>query len=84
MEENKIIDCLFLIEGECNSLSCNGDSKCLVEQQRKKSLISSCPEGYYSPPNCRQKCMCMNNAQCEPLSGRCLCHSGHAGRYCER
>jgi hypothetical protein len=26
----------------------------------------------------------MNNAQCEPLTGRCLCHSGHVGRYCER
>jgi hypothetical protein len=36
---------LFLIEGECNSLSCNGDSKCLLEQQRKKLLISPCPEG---------------------------------------
>ncbi|CAF4887399.1 unnamed protein product, partial [Rotaria socialis] len=30
--------------GECHSSSCNGDSKCLLEQQRKKSLISSCPE----------------------------------------
>ncbi len=36
---------LFLIEGECNSLSCNGDSKCLLEQQRKKLLTSPCPEG---------------------------------------
>ncbi|CAF3135376.1 unnamed protein product [Rotaria socialis] len=70
--------------GECHSSSCNGDSKCLLEQQRKKSLISSCPEGYYGAPSCRQKCMCMNNAQCESTSGRCLCHSGHAGRYCER
>jgi len=41
-------------------------------------------KGFYGPPACRQKCMCVNNAQCEPLTGRCLCHSGHIGRYCER
>ena len=73
-----------IIKGECNALSCNGDPKCLFEQQRAKLLTAPCPEGFYGPPQCRQKCMCMNNAQCEPLTGRCLCHSGHIGRYCER
>ena len=98
---------IWLFTGECSSLSCNGNPKCLVERQRSRSLISPCPEsilkiwfrkqkkktntlllnsikGFYNPPQCRQKCMCMNNAQCEPLTGRCLCHSGHIGRYCER
>ncbi|CAF1428143.1 unnamed protein product [Adineta steineri] len=70
--------------GECNAFLCNGNSKCLLEQERKKSYISLCPEGFFGPPRCRQKCMCVNNAQCDPLSGRCLCHSGHVGRYCER
>ena len=36
---------MIFIEGECNSLSCNGDAKCLVEQQRKKLLTTPCPEG---------------------------------------
>ena len=44
---------MSLIEGECNSLSCNGNPKCLLEQQRKKLLTSSCPEGdYRSGYNC--------------------------------
>ncbi len=38
---------IFLFEGECNSLSCNGDAKCLVEQHRKKLLTTPCPEGDY-------------------------------------
>jgi hypothetical protein len=42
---NKNSSLAFSIQGECNSLSCNGDSKCLSEQQRKKLLTSPCPEG---------------------------------------
>lgn len=36
---------LIVVEGECNSLSCNGDPKCLVEQQRKQVATAQCPEG---------------------------------------
>lgn len=36
---------LIYLIGECNLLFCNGDPKCLLEQQRKKQLISPCPEG---------------------------------------
>lgn len=32
-------------QGECNALSCNGDAKCLVEQQRKQISVAPCPEG---------------------------------------
>ena len=76
---------IFSFKGECNSLSCNGDAKCLLEHQRKRTSIGAlCPEGFYGPPTCRSKCLCMNNAPCDALTGRCLCHSGHVGKYCER
>lgn len=45
-------------------------------------IISVCPEGMWGP-NCVQHCLCMHEADCDPLNGQCKCTAGWTGPACE-
>ena len=46
-----------------------------------ESLSTVCHAGSYGY-NCQERCMCANNAGCNPISGHCTCLAGWIGRVC--
>ena len=40
-----------------------------------------CPYGQYGM-NCSEKCLCQNNARCDPVNGICTCAPGFMGPLC--
>lgn len=45
-------------------------------------IHSACERGRYGQ-GCVQICDCEDDAQCDPVSGRCLCSSGKTGPRCD-
>lgn len=45
-------------------------------------IHSACERGHYGE-GCVQICDCEDGAQCDPVSGRCLCSSGKTGPRCD-
>lgn len=46
-------------------------------------LFSGCEAGRFGL-SCEQSCDCAGEAQCDPLTGRCLCPPGRTGQRCEK
>lgn len=44
--------------------------------------VSVCPAGLYGS-QCSQRCDCVNDAQCHPSTGQCLCSAGFHGSRCD-
>lgn len=41
-----------------------------------------CENGTYGF-NCSKVCNCKNSAECDKVTGKCVCHPGFTGTYCE-
>jgi multiple epidermal growth factor-like domains protein 10/11 len=41
-----------------------------------------CPKNHWGK-DCEKKCLCQNNAFCDPFSGKCKCDKGYIGAQCE-
>lgn len=44
---------------------------------------AACPSGRFGQ-GCQMKCVCENNARCDPVSGRCTCAPGWTGHNCRK
>lgn len=44
-------------------------------------IIEACPSGKYGV-NCKEECFCAHDAECNPVTGDCLCPSGRFGPFC--
>lgn len=45
--------------------------------------IEACPAGTYGM-NCGKECVCGENAECDPVTGDCLCFAGWFGDHCTK
>ena len=46
-------------------------------------ILSECPPGTYGN-NCAHRCECHNSAECDPVSGECICAPGWRGSSCQQ
>ena len=46
------------------------------------SIVSACPPGF-SGRNCATRCECKNSAECNSVTGECLCAPGWRGVGCD-
>lgn len=46
-------------------------------------LFSACPDGRFGT-ECKEKCKCAPNQQCDPINGKCFCRSGFQGPNCTK
>ena len=46
-------------------------------------FYSACPPGLYGA-NCEDRCECRNSAECDPVSGDCMCAPGWYGVGCDQ
>ena len=44
-------------------------------------FCSECPEGFFGV-NCRKQCNCKNEANCDGVTGECICLPGWFGPSC--
>ena len=44
--------------------------------------FAACPPGKYGR-DCRMTCQCRNSAECDPVSGECICAPGWRGEGCD-
>lgn len=63
----------------CTSINkaCLGYNDCIVNSQ----CIDYCPKGFYGE-DCGQECSCLNDANCNPVTGTCECKPGWIGKNC--
>lgn len=50
---------------------------------KHRDWLSECIAGMYGP-GCSKKCMCQNSAECDHISGACICSDGWRGLYCDK
>lgn len=47
------------------------------------SLSPGCPSGFYGK-DCSEVCRCQNGADCDHITGQCVCRTGFIGTGCEQ
>ena len=45
-------------------------------------VFAACPPGMFGR-NCKHQCQCKNSAECDPISGECICAPGWRGGGCD-
>lgn len=45
-------------------------------------VLSECPADRFGS-DCQDRCECLNGAQCDGQTGRCVCQPGWTGQHCE-
>lgn len=47
------------------------------------STFLGCPRGWFGE-NCEERCDCIGDRPCHPITGTCSCPAGHHGAKCEK
>ncbi|XP_038824945.1 dual specificity mitogen-activated protein kinase kinase 5-like, partial [Salvelinus namaycush] len=53
------------------------------ERPAPNNLMVSCCQAEFWGPHCTNRCQCQNRAQCNPITGACVCTDGYQGWRCE-